>query len=38
MDLHNSMFDIDEECIINGIELQFNNIINIEEEYTYDRR
>ena len=38
VDLHNSMFDIDEECIINGIELQFNNIINIEEEYTYDRR
>lgn len=33
VDLHNSKFDIDEECLFKGIELQLNNIIKICEKY-----
>lgn len=32
-DLHNSQFDIDERCLIIGVDLQFNNILNIIENH-----
>ena len=33
VDLHNSKYDIDEECLFTGIELQLNNIINIGNKF-----
>ena len=34
VDIHNPRFDVDEECIFVGIELQLNNIIKLGDEYT----
>ena len=33
VDIHNSRFDIDEDCLFTGIELQLNNIINIGNKF-----